>query len=178
MSGYEQIGVWLVRALSFLGVYVSSLSCMILISAAAPGFLSRVVSEARIGMRRCFLWGMIFVLNLILIASFCASLDNVVGPVCAIAAVVILLVVSMSGLAAIGCEIGRRVLMLHDRPTASVFSQIVVGITILFVTAVIPVLGWLVFSSALLTGIGAFLESAVADYTFMASSRKNAKQND
>ena len=176
MGGYEQIGIWLVRALSFLGVYVSSLACMVLISAAAPGFLSRVVSEARSGMRRCFLWGIVFTVNLILLAAFCAQLDNVVGPVCAIAAVVVLLIVSMGGLAAIGCEIGRRVLMLHDRPSASVFSQIVVGVTILFVTAVIPVLGWLVFSGALLTGIGAFLESAVADYTFTPSKRNDSEK--
>ena len=74
MGGYEQIGLWLVRALSFLGVYVSSLACMVLISAAAPGFLSRVVSEARSGMRRCFLWGIVFTVNLILLAD-CANLN-------------------------------------------------------------------------------------------------------
>jgi hypothetical protein len=176
MDGYEQIGMWFVRALSFLGVYVSSLACMILISAAAPGFLSRVVSEARSGMRRCFLWGTVFTINLVLLAAFCAQLDNIVGPVCAIAAVVILLIVSMGGLAAIGCEIGRRVLMMHDRPTASVLSQIVVGVSILFVTAVIPVLGWLVFAGAMLTGIGAFLESAVADYTFTLSPTNDSEK--
>jgi len=44
------------------------------------------------------------------------------------------------------------------------------------VTAVIPVLGWLVFSGALLTGIGAFLESAVADYTFTPSTRNDSKK--
>jgi len=164
VSGFEDVGLWLVRALSFLGVYVSSLAFMTLISAAAPFFLTRIIAEARSSMKRCFVWGVVFVLNLVLVAAVCAQAGGVVGPVCSIAAIVILLLVALQGMAAIGCEIGRRVLMMHDKPSASLLTQLYVGTTILFLTAVIPILGWLILVSALFTGIGAFLESAVSDY--------------
>ena len=165
MSGFEEVGLWLVRALRFLGVYVSSLAFMTLVSAAAPIFLTRIIAEARTSMKRCFLWGVVFVLNIIFMAGLAAQADGILGPVVSIAAIVILLLITLHGMAAIGTEIGRRVLMLHNKPTSSTLAQLYVGTTILFLTALIPILGWLILAGALFTGIGAFLESAVGDYT-------------
>ena len=133
--------------------------------AAAPIFLTRIVAEARRSMKRCFIWGVVFVLNIIFFAALAAKAGGVLGPVVSIALIVILLLVSLHGIAAIGTEIGRRVLMLHNRPSASILTQLFVGATILFLTALIPILGWLILAGALFTGVGAFLESAVGDYT-------------
>lgn len=164
MGGWEGIGEWLGRALSYLAVMVSSMGAMTLISAAAPGFLRRERTAARRGLRRCFLWGAVFVVNCVLIAALLALLDGVVGTVLALVVMVGLLVVSLAGLAAVSCEVGRRVLALGEKNDGSVLTQLLTGTAVIFITAVIPVFGWLVFTGGLLVGIGAFLDTAVEDY--------------
>ena len=155
---------WFARAASTAVVFISSLSAMTLITAAAPGFIQRERKAARRGLRRCFTWGGVFLVNAILVSALLALVDGIVGNVLALAILVGLLVVSLTGLAAIATEVGGRVLSLADRYDANTLFKLSVGTTILFTTAVIPVFGWLVFASALLMGIGAFLESAVEDY--------------
>jgi len=137
---------------------------MILITAAAPGFIQRERKAARCGLRRCFTWGGVFVINAILVSALLALVDGIIGNVLALAILVSLLVISLTGLAAVATEVGGRVLSLADRYDANTLLKLAVGTTILFTTAVIPVFGWLVFASALLMGIGSFLESAVDDY--------------
>ncbi len=154
----------LARWMSYSGVFLSSLSAMLLLTAAAPGFIRRERTAARAGMRRCFLWGVVFTINCVLLAALLALVDGAVGNVLALGILVGLLVISLAGLAAIATEVGQRVLTLAERYDASVFLRLLCGTTILFATAVIPVMGWVVFTGALLTGIGAFLETAVEDY--------------
>lgn len=158
------MGPWLLRAASYLTVFVSSLAAMTLITAAAPGFVQREVSAARRGMRRCFLWGAVFTVNCVLVAALLAQLEALVGRLVALAIMVPLLIVTLAGLAAIAGEVGRRVLALGERADPSPLSRLVTGTVVLFVTAVIPIFGWLVLTGALLVGIGAFLETAVSDY--------------
>ncbi|MFT5429981.1 MAG: hypothetical protein ACI9OJ_000654 [Myxococcota bacterium] len=155
---------FLARTLSYFGVFLSSLAAMLLLTAAAPGFIRRERKAARAGMRRCFLWGAVFAINCVLLAALLALVDGAVGNVLALGILVGMLVISLAGLAAIATEVGQRVLGLAERYNASVFLRLVTGTTILFATAVIPVMGWVVFTGALLTGIGAFLETAVEDY--------------
>jgi hypothetical protein len=162
--GWEGVADFAVRILSYLGVMVSSLAAMTLLTAAAPGFVRREREAARRGMRQCFLWGSVFVTNVVLVAALLALADGVIGRVLALALMVGLLVVGLAGQAAITIEVGRRVLTLGERDEASVLLRLTTGTVILFFTAVIPVFGWLVFTSALLVGIGAFLETAVEDY--------------
>jgi len=164
MGGWDLVGDSLLRALTYLFIMISSLGAMTLIAAAAPGFLLRQRQAARRGMRRCFLWGMVFTINCILVAALLRLMEGVVGHVFALAIMVTLLIVSLSGLAAVSCEVGRRVMALGHRYEWSDLGCIFVGTLVLFVTAVIPVLGWLLFAGALLTGIGAFLDSAVEDW--------------
>jgi len=164
MEGWDAIALWLGRALSYLVIVLSSLSAMILIAAAAPGFLRRQRTAARSGMRRCFLWGLVFLINAILVAALLSLLGGTIGKLLALAILVGVLVISLSGLSAITCEVGQRVLILAARRQSSVLFRIVAGSLVLFVTAIIPVFGWLVFTGALLTGIGAFLEAALEDY--------------
>ncbi len=163
-GGWEAIGVWLARALYYFIIMVSSLGAMTLIAAAAPGFIRRERKAARSGMRRCFIWGCVFVINCVLVAALLALVDGVIGRLFALAVMVALLVISFAGLAAIAVEVGRRVLHLADRAEASLLTRLFSGTLVLFVTAVIPVFGWLVFTGAVMTGIGAFLETAVEDY--------------
>lgn len=164
MNGFEPVGDWLAHALSYLAVVVSSLAAMILIAAAAPGFLRRERTAARSGMRRCFLWGVVFTINCVLVAALLALFDGMIGRLAALALMVALLVISLAGLAAIACEVGQRVLSLSERHDSALLTRIVVGTLVLFATAVIPVFGWLVFTGAILTGVGAFLETAMEDY--------------
>jgi len=154
----------LAQAVSTGVVFVSSLSAMTLITAAAPGFVQRERKAARGGLRRCFTWGGVFVVNTILLSALLALVDGIVGNVLALAILVLLLVISLSGLAAIATEVGGRVLSLADRYDSNTLVRLGVGTVILFSTAVIPVFGWLVFATALLMGIGAFLETAIEDY--------------
>lgn len=163
MGSWDLVGQWVMRALSYGVVAVSSLAAMTLIAAAAPGFLRRERRAARSGMRRCFLWGAVFVVNCILVAALLA-MDGMIGKVIALIVMVALLVISLAGLAAIACEVGSRVLLLAERESPSVLARITTGSAVVFTTAVIPVFGWLVLAGALLTGIGAFLETAVEDY--------------
>lgn len=163
MESWADVGAWVMRALSYGVVATSSLAAMILIAAAAPGFVRRERRAARSGMRRCFLWGAVFVVNCVLVAALLA-MDGMIGQLIALVVMVGLLVTGLAGLAAISCEVGTRVLLLADKPEPSILNRIVVGTLVVFTTAVIPVLGWLVFAGALLTGIGAFLETAVEDY--------------
>lgn len=160
----ETLADWVVRALSYGVVGLSSLAAMVLIAAAAPGFLRRERRAARAGMRRCFVWGSVFVTACVLWAALLALLDGAVGRVIALAMLVGLLVVSLAGLAAIATEVGQRVLALAERHQTTVLSRLCLGTAVLFTTAIIPVFGWLVFAGALLTGIGAFLDTAVQDY--------------
>lgn len=155
---------WFSQATSTFVVFVSSLSAMTLITAAAPGFVQRERKAARSGSRRCFTWGGVFVVNTILLSALLALVDGIVGNVIALALLVLLLVISLSGLAAVATEVGGRVLSLADRYNASTLLRLSVGTTVLFTTAVIPVFGWLVFASGLLMGIGSFLEAAIEDY--------------
>ena len=164
MGGWDLVGDSLMRALTYLFIMVSSLGAMTLIAAAAPGFLLRQRQAAKRGMRRCFLWGLIFTINCVLIAALLRLMDGVIAHVIALAILVALLVVALSGLAAVSCEVGRRVMALGHRYEWSDLGCIIVGTIVLFVTAVIPVLGWLLFAGALLTGIGAFLDSATQDW--------------
>ncbi len=163
MTSWDAVGEWIVRALSYGVVVVSSLAAMVLIAAAAPGFLRRERRVARAGMRRCFLWGAVFVINCVLVAALLA-MDGLIGQVCALVVMVGLLVISLGGLAAITTEVGGRVLRLANRDEPSILARISTGTIVVFTTAVIPVLGWLVLAGALLTGVGAFLETAVEDY--------------
>ena len=155
---------WFFRAVSYAVVVVSSLAAMTLITAAAPGLVDRERRTARSGMRRCFTWGLVFFLNAVLVAAVLALIDGLIGNVLALGILVVLLVVSLAGLAAIATEVGHRVLLLAERERASALVRLLVGTGILFAVAVIPVFGWLVFTGAILTGIGAFLEVAVEDY--------------
>lgn len=163
MEELAPVAAWIMRGVSYLAVMVSSLGAMALIGAAAPGFLRREREAARRGMRRCFLWGAVFVANAVLVAALLALVDGIVGTVLALAVMVAVLVISLAGLAAVTGILGERVLATADRYESSALTKIVVGTLVLFVTAVIPVFGWLVFAGALLTGIGAFLETAVED---------------
>ncbi len=162
--GWEAVGIFAMRVLTYLGVMASSLAAMTLITAAAPGFVRRERDAARRGMRHCFLWGSVFVINVVLVAALLALVDGAIGRVLALALMVGLLVVTLAGQAAIAVEVGRRVLALSDRDESSVLLRLTTGTVVLFLTAVIPVFGWLVFTSALLVGIGAFLDTAVEDY--------------
>ena len=164
MSDFAPIAAWIMRGLSYVVVMVSSLGGMVLIAAAAPGFVRREREAARGGMRRCFLWGLVFVANAVLVAALLALVDGIIGRVLALAVMVSLLVVSLAGLAAVVGVVGKRVLASADRHAPSALAEIAVGTLVVFVTAIIPVFGWLVFAVALLTGIGAFLESAVEDF--------------
>jgi len=164
MGGWEQLGVSLMRAMTYLVIALSSFAAMTLITAAAPGFIRRERNVARQGMRRCFLWGLVFVINSVLVAAL-ARLDNgILGNSVALVVMVTLLVIALSGLAAIATEVGFRVLAEADKHGPSTLACLTCGTIVLFVVAVIPVLGWLLFASALMTGIGAFLETAVQDY--------------
>lgn len=162
MSG-EAIA-WFFRAASYGVVFLSSLAAMTLIMAAAPGLVDRERRTARSGMRRCFTWGLVFFLNAVLVAALLALVDGLIGNVLALGILVALLVVSLAGLAAIASEVGHRVLLLAERSRSSELVRLGVGTVVLFAVAVIPIFGWLVFTSAILTGIGAFLEVAVEDY--------------
>ena len=166
---------WVAQAASTGVVFISSLSAMILITAAAPGYIKRERRAARRGLRRCFTWGAVFVINIVLVSALLALVDGIVGNVLALALLVLLLVISLSGLAAIATEVGSRVLSLAERYDANTLLRLCVGTTVLFTTAVIPVFGWLVFASALLMGIGAFLDTAVEDYRPTKSPVKGAE---
>ena len=163
MEAWNDVGHWVMRALSYLGVMVSAFGAMVLITASAPGFVRRESDAARAGMRRCFLWGLVFVLNCVLVAALLASFAGIAGSVVALAVMVALLVVTLAGLAAVASEVGRRVLGLAERWEGPMLTRLLVGTLVLFVTAVVPVFGWLVFAGALLVGIGAFLDTAVDD---------------
>ncbi len=163
MSAVETVAEWFLRAASFGTVFLSSLAAMVLIAAAAPGLVGRERRAARSGMRRCFVWGVVFALNAVLVAAFLAKVDGAVGNVLALGVLVGLLVVSLAGLGAIATEVGHRVLLLADREDASDLTRLAAGTTTLFLVAVIPVFGWLVLTGAVLTGIGAFLDVAVED---------------
>jgi hypothetical protein len=164
MGGWEQVGESFLRVMTYLFIMISSLGAMVLISAAAPGFVRRERQAARQGMRRCFVWGVVFAINCVLVAALFRLMDEVIGPIIALAIMVTLLVVALSGLAAMSCEVGQRVMALGHRHERNDLSALLIGTLVLFVTAVIPVLGWLLFAGALLTGIGAFLETAVEDW--------------
>jgi hypothetical protein len=155
---------WLLRVVSYGVVFLSSLAAMTLIMAAAPGLVDRERRSARSGMRRCFTWGLVFFLNAVLVAALLAIIDGLIGNVLALGVLVGLLVVSLAGLAAIASEVGHRVLLLAERSHSSELMRLFVGTIVLFAVAVIPIFGWLVFTGAILTGIGAFLEVAVDDY--------------
>lgn len=163
MSSLEIVAEWFLRVASYGTVFLSSLAAMTLIAAAAPGLMGRERRTARAGMRRCFLWGVVFTLNCVLLAAALARVDGALGNVLALTILVGLLVVSLAGLGAIATEVGQRVLGLADREAASDLARLATGTTVLFAVAVIPVFGWLVLTGAVLTGIGAFLEVAVDD---------------
>jgi hypothetical protein len=154
---------WAPHAITFVVIFISSLAAMTLIFAAAPGLILRVRQTARSGMRRCFIWGLVFVINAILLAALLAYIGGPAGEIIALTVLVVLLVVTLSGLASVATEIGKRVMALANKHDSNRLVQLHVGTVILFATAMVPILGWLVFASALLTGIGGFLEAVVSE---------------
>ncbi len=164
MGSWDALATWLLRGCTYGGIMLATFAAMTLITAAAPGFVKRERDAARAGMRRCFLWGAVFLTNVALLCALLLLVDGLVGRVLALAVLVVALVVGLAGLSAIAAEVGRRVLMLAESYEPNALARLAVGTLVLFFTGVVPVLGWLVFAGALLTGVGAFLETAAEDY--------------
>lgn len=118
---------------------------------------ARTMSRLTSGRALLLLWGLSALLLTLLSAAILVNIK--VLALLGLALVVLGLILAGFGMGVSAVRCGRRLTSVLGHPQASPLLGLVTGLTAFFLAAFLPFFGWLLVLCAILTGIGATLDT-------------------
>ncbi|MCG3173628.1 MAG: hypothetical protein GMKNLPBB_01827 [Myxococcota bacterium] len=158
MNGHPTLAMLVYVMAATAAIYLSSLAMSLLLAATSPRYHGLNVMILLRSRSSTLAAGMLFALQMILLSVLFARL-GAPGFAANVILIGLALGAGIMGLSCMSYVAGRRVLRLAGRENPSRLACIAVGHTVIFLAGLIPVLGWLTVSYAVLTGVGAVMHS-------------------
>jgi len=131
---------------------------LVLVTALVPTYFDRARRIVSTHTWQSFLLGLVnFVFFLAIVAVFGESAFAPLKAIAALSLLIVLPLMTVTGLATAAGVAGERVLALLTERPGTPLGTLVIGITCLGLSALLPIIGWLVLVILLMTGFGAAL---------------------
>lgn len=148
---------FVIRSIAIGGViFLSSLSTMLILLAAAPRFTPRIREKLTLHREINFLWGLLFIVAVAATAVALSWLGDA-GFVVTLVLFAGSAVMALMGLAVVALEMGGKVGRLHRGAEWSDLAAFLVGAVVILCCLLMPLVGWVLFSYFLTNGLGAVL---------------------
>jgi hypothetical protein len=149
------------RALVFSlipGLFCGLPTLLVLVTALVPTYFDRARRIVSTRPWQSFLLGLVnFVFFFAIAAVFGESAFPPLKGIAALSVLIVLPLMTVIGLAAASGVAGERVLALLTERPGTLLGTLVIGIVCLGLSALLPIIGWLVLAVLLMTGFGAAL---------------------
>ncbi len=137
-------------------VFLSLMSVMLLLLAAAPRFVARIRTALDAGREANLLWGLVYGIALAL-AALALSGAGQAGFLATLVLLAGSLAFVLMGLCVVSTEIGRKIGRLHGGREWSDLAAFGAGGSVVLLATLLPILGWVLLFYFVTNGLGAVL---------------------
>lgn len=156
-------------------VFLSLMSGMLLLLAAAPAFATRIRSVLDARRDTNPLWGLAFLIGIVGAALGLSSAGEA-GFLATLVLAAGCLAFMLMGLCVVSVDIGRKIGRLHGGREPSDLVAFLAGGSAILLATLLPILGWVLLSYFVLGGLGAVLRVIASDLNRVRLTARNARE--